>query len=86
MSTVRDIIDLMLREGEIKAQQAREYHAAQEELRQNKHRKLKMTLKALATFGPMFLPGGQFWGPALGVGQNVVRNTVYKGPDGGWEY
>lgn len=88
MSIIEQIADLMLREGEIKAQQAREKVAADEELRQNKHRKLKMTLKALATFGPMFIPGVGPWASlGIGAGQNIARNTVFKDPNsGGWTY
>ncbi len=87
MSVIDNIMDLMLREGEIKAQQAREKIAADEELRNSKHRKLKMTLKALAQFGPMFIPGiGPLAGLGIGVGQNVARNTIFKTPGGGWEY
>jgi hypothetical protein len=65
MSLIHDIAELLLREGEIKGQAAREQIAEQEEMRQSKHRLLKNTLKGLAMFGPMFLPGGGLWGGAL---------------------
>jgi len=62
MSLIQDIAEMMLREGDIKAQEARERIAAEEEKRQAKHRLLKNTLKGIAMFGPMFLPGGGLWG------------------------
>jgi hypothetical protein len=68
MSLIEDIANLMLREGEIKGQAAREQIAEQEEMRQSKHRLLKNTLKGLAMFGPMFLPGGGLWGALSGGG------------------
>lgn len=69
MGLIEDIAQLMLREGEIKAQEGRERIAAEEEQRQNKHRALKMTLKALATIGPYFIPGvGPFIGPLVNAG------------------
>ncbi len=82
MNAIDMIYDAMLREGEIKAQQAREKIAADEELRNSKHRKLKMTLKALAQFGPMFIPGlgplgGLFAG---GAGQVIGSNRGYGSP------
>jgi hypothetical protein len=65
MSLIDQITELMLREGEIKAQEGRERIAAEEEKRQAKHRLLRNTLKAIATFGPYFIPGAGIV-PAIG--------------------
>lgn len=64
MSIIHDIAELMLREGDIKAQEQREIVAADEERRQNKwyNRPLRTTLKALATVAPLFIPGGPLAG------------------------
>ena len=91
MSLIQDIAELMLREGEIKGQAAREQIAEQEEMRQAKHRLLKNTLKGLAMFGPMFLPGGQLWGALSsgavlgsnrGIGPDTDRLQEYRSTDG----
>lgn len=69
MSQIDQIIQLMLRQGDIDAQEQRERIAADEERRQAKHRVLKTTLKYLAQYGPMFIPGvGPFAGAAIGAG------------------
>jgi hypothetical protein len=76
MSIIDDIAQLMLREGDINAQRQREIIAAQEEQRQSKHRALKMTLKALATFGPYFIPGAGIV-PAIGrFGASMAGNVA----------
>lgn len=75
MSIIDNITDLMLRQGDINAQMQREKIAAEEEQRRNKHRNWKMTLKALATFGPMFLPGGPLAGLlGSGIGMSTMNN------------
>lgn len=70
MSIIHDIAELMLREGDIKAQEQREIVAADEERRQNKwyNRPLRTTLKALATVAPLFIPGMGPFGSLLGAG------------------
>lgn len=83
MGLIEEIAALMLKEGEAKGQQAKLDIAKQEEERQRKHRLLKMTLKGLATFGPLFIPGGGIV-PALGrtgmgVGGNMLANRYQAG-------
>ncbi len=100
MSIIDQIAELMLREGDIKAQQARERIAAEEEQRQSKHRFLKGTLKALATFGPYFIPGAgiipSLTKMGMSVGGNVLSNRgigsdedrlrEYRPTSGGFDY
>jgi len=64
MSLIEDITALMLREGDIKAQEGRERIAAEEEQRQAKHRLLKNTLKGLALAAITYYTGGVGTGPA----------------------
>jgi hypothetical protein len=78
MAITDQIIEIMLRQGELAAQQQREKIAAEEEQRQSKHRLLKNTLKAIATFGPYFIPGAGII-PALGrtgigIGAGLASN------------
>ena len=77
MSIIDNITELMLRQGDIAAQQAREKVAEQEEQRRNKHRILKGTLKALAMFGPYFIPGAGII-PAIG-GMNPAIGQIGAG-------
>jgi len=79
MSLIHDIAELLLREGEIKGQAAREQIAEQEEMRQSKHRLLKNTLKGLAMFGPMFIPGGGIV-PALSHASRVASVATKLAP------
>ena len=64
MSIIDQIAELMLREGDIKGQQARERIAAEEEQRQAKHRVLKNTLKGIALGLITYYTGGAGTGPA----------------------
>jgi predicted anti-sigma-YlaC factor YlaD len=90
MAVTDNIMQLMLAEGQVRAQQARERIAQQELERQHKDRWRRWTLQALATVGPYalgFIPGvGPALGLGMGMGSQTARNTVFKGPDGGWEY
>lgn len=61
-SLIDQIAELMLREGELKGQAAREQIAMDEEKRQAKHRVLRNTLKTLAGFAPLFIPGAPLAG------------------------
>lgn len=81
-SLIEQIADLMLREGDINAQEQRERIAAEEETRQGKHRVLRNTLKALATYGPMFIPGiGPFASMGIGAGMRYLGNNRGIGSD-----
>lgn len=76
MGLIEDIAQLMLREGEIKAQEGRERIAADEEQRQAKHRALKMTLKYLATYGPYFIPGAGIIPALVKTGISVAGSQI----------
>ena len=67
MSLIHDIAELMMQEGAIKGQAAREQIAEQEEMRQNKNRVLKNTLKGIALGLITYYTGGLGTGPAAGA-------------------
>lgn len=82
MSQIDQIIQLMLRQGDIDAQEQRERIAADEERRQAKHRVLKTTLKYLAQYGPMFIPGvGPYIGAGVNMGMQAANNRGIGSPD-----
>src|SRR6185369_1404716 len=80
MAITDQIIEIMLRQGELAAQQQRERIAAEEEQRQSKHRLLKNTLKAIATFGPYFIPGAGIIPALTKAGVSVAASRVGASP------
>ena len=76
MSLIEQIAELMMREGDIKAQEQREIIASQEEQRQAKHRTLKNILKFAATVGPYFIPGAGIVPALTRVGVSAAGSRI----------
>ena len=79
MSLIHDIAELMLQEGVIKGQAAREQIAEQEEMRQAKHRVLKNTLKGIALGLITYYTGGVGTGPAAAAMFGNRKNDILGG-------
>lgn len=64
MSIIHDIAEIMLQQGALEGQRKREDIAMEEEKRQSKwyRRPLRNTLKGIAQFAPLFIPGGPLAG------------------------
>ena len=85
MSTVDQILELMMKQGDIEANRIKEDAAWKEEIKRAKNAWKGNTLKALATIGTMFIPGlgplGGVWTAAgrAGLGLGKVAGTLATG-------